>query len=98
MPSFKQEVPPLPSNNRTPNTGNPGAMANRLLSCTVVMLIIGSVPASAIEQCRFIEAKVEREACYRRQEAELAPKRKPEPAKRPGSIQSVPERSAGQPA
>jgi hypothetical protein len=54
-------------------------MANRLWSCTVVVLIIGSAPASAVEQCRFIQAKPEREACYQRQEAELAAKRKPEP-------------------
>ena len=33
----------------------------------------------AVEQCRFIQAKPEREACYQRQEAELAAKRKPEP-------------------
>jgi len=33
--------------------------------------------ALAVEQCRFIQAKAEREACYQRQEAELAAKRKP---------------------
>ena len=33
---------------------------------------------AAVEQCRFIQAKPEREACYQRQEAELAAKRKPE--------------------
>jgi hypothetical protein len=32
-----------------------------------------------VEQCRFIPAKPEREACYARQEAALAAKRKPEP-------------------
>jgi hypothetical protein len=32
----------------------------------------------AVEQCRFIQARPEREACYQRQEAELAAKRKPE--------------------
>ena len=42
-------------------------------------LIIAAGPASAIETCRFIEAKSEREACYHRQEQELAAKRKPEP-------------------
>jgi septation ring formation regulator EzrA len=54
-------------------------MANRLLSCTIAMLMLGSASASAVEQCRFIQAKPEREACYQRQEAELAAKRKPEP-------------------
>src|SRR5271168_2621544 len=41
--------------------------------------LLGTAPALAIEQCRFIQAKAEREACYQRQEAELAAKRKPEP-------------------
>ncbi|WP_244485640.1 hypothetical protein [Bradyrhizobium tropiciagri] len=41
-------------------------------------LIIAATPAVAIETCRFIEAKAEREACYHRQEQELAAKRKPE--------------------
>ncbi len=43
-------------------------------------LLIGAAPALAVEQCRFIQAKAEREACYQRQEAELAAKRKPKPA------------------
>ena len=43
-------------------------------------LVVGAAPAVAIEQnCRFIQAKAEREACYAKQEAELAAKRKPEP-------------------
>lgn len=43
-------------------------------------LIAGAAPALAIEQnCRFIQARAEREACYARQEAELAAKRKPQP-------------------
>jgi hypothetical protein len=41
-------------------------------------LILGAAPAWAVEQCRFIQAKPEREACYQRQEKELAAKRKPE--------------------
>jgi len=49
-----------------------------LLSCTT--LTLGMRPAAAVEQCRFITAKAEREACYQRQEVELAAKRnKPEP-------------------
>lgn len=44
-------------------------------------LAISAAPAAAIEQnCRFIQAKTEREACYKRQEDELAAKRKPAPA------------------
>ena len=43
-------------------------------------LTLGAAPAwAAVEQCRFIQAKPEREACYQRQEKELAAKRKPEP-------------------
>ena len=40
-------------------------------------LAIGLIPAAAVEQCRFIQARGEREACYQRQEAELAARRKP---------------------
>jgi hypothetical protein len=32
-----------------------------------------------VEQCRFIQAKADREACYQRQETTLAAKRKTEP-------------------
>ncbi|MGF6307548.1 hypothetical protein ABIB82_001306 [Bradyrhizobium sp. i1.8.4] len=42
-------------------------------------LIIVAAPAAAIETCRFIEAKADREACYHRQEEELAARRKAEP-------------------
>src|SRR5271168_5038131 len=83
MPPCKQEMPPLQSINRTPNNRSPGAMANHLLSCTVIAMMLGSAPASAVEQCRFIQAKPEREACYQRQEAELAAKKKPEPRRDP---------------
>ena len=41
-------------------------------------LAISTTAASAVEQnCRFIQAKADREACYKRQEEELASKRKP---------------------
>jgi len=50
-----------------------------LLGCVLLALMLGAAPASAVEQCRFIQAKPEREACYQRQEAELAAKKKPEP-------------------
>ena len=47
----------------------------------LLALVLGASPALAeIEQCRFIPAKPEREACYARQEAALAAKRKPEPS------------------
>ena len=43
-------------------------------------LMLGAAPAvAAVEQCRFIQAKPEREACYQRQAIALVAKRKPEP-------------------
>jgi hypothetical protein len=58
-----------------------GSAALKLFLSTLLVLILGAAPASAVvEQCRFIQAKPEREACYQRQEKELAAKRKPEPA------------------
>jgi hypothetical protein len=45
---------------------------------TLIALAISATPAAAIEQnCRFIPAKPDREACYKRQEEELAAKRRP---------------------
>ena len=52
----------------------------KLLISMSLGLIIAAGPAAAIETCRFIEAKAEREACYHRQEEELAARRKPEPS------------------
>jgi hypothetical protein len=44
----------------------------------LIALAISTTPAAAVEQnCRFIQAKADREACYMRQEEELAAKRKP---------------------
>jgi hypothetical protein len=55
--------------------------ALKFLLLMMAGLTIGAAPArAAVEQCRFIQAKAEREACYERQEAALAAKRKPEPA------------------
>jgi hypothetical protein len=46
-----------------------------------LVLIVSATPAPAIEQnCRFIQARAEREACYKQQEEELAAKRKPPPS------------------
>jgi len=52
---------------------------------------ISATPASAVEQnCRFIQAKADREACYKRQEDELAAKRKPAaPAAESTSLESL---------
>ncbi|WP_453945167.1 hypothetical protein [Bradyrhizobium sp. USDA 372] len=43
-----------------------------------IALALSAAPAAAVEQnCRFIPAKADREACYKQQEEELAAKRKP---------------------
>jgi hypothetical protein len=64
-------------------------MALNFLVSTMLALLLGAAPALAVEQCRFIQAKPEREACYQRQEAELAAKRKPEPAADTGKLESL---------
>jgi hypothetical protein len=46
-------------------------------SLSILLFFMAASPALAeVEQCRFIQAKAEREACYQRQEAALAEKRK----------------------
>lgn len=61
--------------------------AGFLLAC--VAFTLATAPALAVEQCRFIQAKPEREACYARQEAELAAKRKPEPTRESKTMQAL---------
>ena len=70
-------------NNVSPSLG----VMISLLACAVLML--GTAPAVAVEQCRFIQAKLEREACYERQEAALAAKRKPDMAPASKTMQSL---------
>lgn len=58
-----------------------GSTTLKRLVPVLLGLMIGTAPAlAAVEQCRFIQAKAEREACYERQAAALAAKRKPEPS------------------
>ena len=53
-------------------------------------LMIGAAPAlAAVEQCRFIQANADREACYQRQAAALAAKRKPEPTSDATAMESL---------
>ena len=61
--------------------------ASFLLACAA--LTLGAAPTLAAEQCRFIQAKPEREACYQRQEAALAAKRKPEVAHESKAMESL---------
>ena len=52
----------------------------KLALAGTILLTISVAPAAAVEQnCRFIQAKSDREACYKHQEDELAAKRKPAP-------------------
>jgi len=53
------------------------------------VVIISSPVTAAVEQCRFIQAKAEREACYQRQDAALAAKRKPAPTADTGTLESL---------
>ena len=56
----------------------------------ILGLTIGAAPALAeVEQCRFIQAKPEREACYQRQAIALAEKRKPESAADTKELESL---------
>ena len=58
----------------------------------LIALALPAAPAFAVEQnCRFIQAKPDREACYRRQEDELAAKRKPEPRRDSIALESLRE-------
>ena len=60
----------------------------KLAVSVMLGLMIGAAPAvAAVEQCRFIQQKPEREACYRRQELALAAKRKPEPSVDPSKLE-----------
>jgi hypothetical protein len=65
------------------------AMALNFVVSMMLTLLLGAAPALAVEQCRFIQAKPEREACYQRQEAELAARRKPEPAADTGRLDTL---------
>lgn len=58
-----------------------------LVSC--VTMALSTTPAKAVEQCRFIQARAEREACYQRQETELSAKRKPSEPRRDAAMESL---------
>jgi hypothetical protein len=62
----------------------------KFLLSVLAGLMIGAGPAlAAVEQCRFIQAKPDREACYERQEKALAAKRKPQPAADTRAMESL---------
>ena len=60
-----------------------------LAPVSLVLALMASPAPAEVEQCRFIPAKAEREACYARQEAALAAKRKPEPSADTRTIESL---------
>ena len=67
-------------------------MGSRIqMAAAIAIGIMGATaPARAeVAQCRFIQAKPEREACYQRQEAALAAKRKPEPRAESKTLESM---------
>ena len=47
-------------------------------SATLAIMCVAAPASAAVEQCRFIQSKPDREACYERQEKALAAKRKPD--------------------
>jgi len=51
----------------------------KILAPLLLALMLATPALAEVEQCRFIQGKPEREACYARQEAALAAKRKPAP-------------------
>jgi len=57
----------------------------------MLALIISPPALAAVEQCRFIQAKPDREACYQRQAIQLAAKRKPEPTSDTTTMESLQE-------
>ena len=47
----------------------------KFVACMTLAVLVNAAPGlAAVEQCRFIQAKADREACYQRQEAALAAK------------------------
>jgi hypothetical protein len=55
-----------------------------------LLLILGASPAPALEpNCRFIQARAAREACYKQQEAELAARRKPPPSAESRDLETI---------
>ena len=67
-----------------------GTTALKFILSAMLAIMFGAAPGSAaVEQCRFIQAKPDREACYQRQEAELAAKRRPERTSDTATVDSL---------
>ena len=62
----------------------------KLFAPVMLALLLSTAPALAeVEQCRFIQAKPDREACYERQETALAAKRQAEAARASDNAKSM---------
>ena len=59
------------------------------LSLLLGFMLSATSARAEVEQCRFIQNKPEREACYGRQDAALAAKRKPVPRADTNTIESM---------
>jgi len=64
--------------------------ALKLFAPVMLALLFGTAPAlAAVEQCRFIQAKPDREACYERQATALAAKHKAEETRASDNAKSM---------
>ena len=62
----------------------------KLFAPVTLAIMFGTAPALAqVAQCRFIQAKPDREACYERQETALAAKRQAEAARASDNAKSM---------
>ena len=59
------------------------------LSLLLAFILSATSARAEVEQCRFIQNKPEREACYGRQDVALAAKRKPVPRADTNTIESM---------
>jgi hypothetical protein len=67
---------------RIENACGKGPSALKFFTTIMFGVLLGTAPAlAAVEQCRFIQAKPDREACYQRQAAALATKHQAETAR-----------------
>ena len=67
-------------------------MAKKSALVALVAFVLPSGHAAALEQnCRFIREKPDREACYKRQEDELAAKRRLEPPRESTALETLRE-------
>ena len=69
----------------------------KLAACIAIALTISGLSSAlaAPEQCRFIEARLEREACYQRQETERAARQKANDARQAAAAKALRADDAG---